>query len=64
MNFKVLFACFVMVFLAELGDKTQLTALAFSSSSRSPWSVFVGTSLALICTTALAEVGPVSVNWK
>ncbi len=54
MNFKVLFACFVMVFLAELGDKTQLTALAFSSSSRSPWSVFVGTSLALICTTALA----------
>jgi len=56
MNAKVLLASFCLVFLAELGDKTQLTALAFSTSSRSPWSVFVGTSLALICTTALAVV--------
>jgi hypothetical protein len=56
MNLKVLFASFCLIFLAELGDKTQLTALAFSTSSRSPWSVFLGTSLALICTTALAVV--------
>lgn len=56
MNLKVLVASFCLIFLAELGDKTQLTALAFSTSSRSPWSVFLGTSLALICTTALAVV--------
>lgn len=56
MNLKILLASFSLVFLAELGDKTQLTALAFSTSSRSPFSVFIGTSLALICTTALAVI--------
>lgn len=56
MNWKVLLASFLMVFVAELGDKTQLTALAFSASSRSPWSVFLGTSLALITAAALAVV--------
>ncbi len=56
MDFRVLFASFALVFLAELGDKTQLTALAFTTSTRSPWTVFLGTSLALICTTALAVV--------
>jgi hypothetical protein len=54
MDIKLLLASFGVVFLAELGDKTQLTALAFSTSTRSPWSVFLGTSLALVCTTALA----------
>jgi len=54
MNCKILFASFALVFLAELGDKTQLTALAFSASSRSPWSVFIGTSLALVASTAIA----------
>jgi rubrerythrin len=54
MNLKILAASFAVVFLAELGDKTQLTALAFSAQTRSQWSVFLGTSLALICTTALA----------
>ena len=54
MNIKIVLASFAVVFLAELGDKTQLTALAFSAQSRSHWSVFLGTSLALVCTTALA----------
>lgn len=54
MDFRILFASFALVFLAELGDKTQLTALAFTTSSRSPWMVFLGTSLALVTTTALA----------
>lgn len=64
MNPKVLLASFCLVFLAELGDKTQLTALAFSTSTRSPWSVFLGTSLALICTTALAVVcGEALTRW-
>jgi len=54
LNYKIMLASFALVFLAELGDKTQLTALAFSASSRSPFSVFIGTALALVCTTALA----------
>ncbi|MCF7854329.1 MAG: TMEM165/GDT1 family protein [Candidatus Pacebacteria bacterium] len=56
MNLKIMLASFALVFVAELGDKTQLTALAFTTASRSPWMVFVGTSLALVCTTALAVI--------
>lgn len=56
MDFRILFASFALVFLAELGDKTQLTALAFSTRFNAPWAVFLGTSLALISTTALAVV--------
>lgn len=56
MNLKIFLASFGLVFLAELGDKTQLTALAFSASSRSPWAVFIGTSLALVCSSAVAVI--------
>jgi len=54
LNWRILFGSFGLVFLAELGDKTQLAALAFSAQSQRPWSVFFGTSLALVCSTALA----------
>ncbi|HHI88538.1 MAG TPA: TMEM165/GDT1 family protein [Hellea balneolensis] len=50
-----LFAIFFSIFLAELGDKTQLAALMFASDSRhNPWAVFFAASSALICSTALA----------
>jgi len=39
------------VFLAELGDKTQLAALLLSAESGRPVVVFVGSSLALICSS-------------
>ena len=39
---------FGVVFLAELGDKTQLAALTLTASSKPPVSVFVGTSTALV----------------
>ncbi len=39
------------VFLAELGDKTQLAALLLSAQSGRPFIVFVGASLALICSS-------------
>jgi len=55
-NIKIFVASFALVFLAELGDKTQLAALGFAASSRSPVAVFLGTSLALVCSTALAVV--------
>ena len=42
-----------MVFLSELGDKSQLAVIALSSSSRSPRSVFLGTASALVLTSFL-----------
>ncbi|MCP9774413.1 TMEM165/GDT1 family protein [Cyanobium sp. HWJ4-Hawea] len=42
---------FTTVFLAELGDKTQLAALLLSAQSGKPVVVFVGASLALICSS-------------
>lgn len=44
-------ASFTTVFLAELGDKTQLAALLLSAQSGRPGLVFVGASLALICSS-------------
>jgi putative Ca2+/H+ antiporter (TMEM165/GDT1 family) len=43
-----------MVFVAELGDKTQLSALAFSAGSKSTWSVFFGACIALVLSTFIA----------
>jgi len=54
MDIKTLVAVFFAVFLAELGDKTQLAILGFTSSGRSALAVFIGASLALIATTLLA----------
>ncbi|HEY9688456.1 MAG TPA: TMEM165/GDT1 family protein [Coleofasciculaceae cyanobacterium] len=48
MNWQLLGLSFVTVFLAELGDKSQLAAIAISGNSRSPRAVFVGTAAALV----------------
>ena len=42
---------FTTVFLAELGDKTQLAALLLSAQSGRPGLVFLGASIALICSS-------------
>ena len=47
---------FSMVFMAELGDKTQLATLALATE-RSRWAVFIGSALALVTTSALAVLG-------
>ena len=44
------------VFLAELGDKTQLAALLLSAQSGQPLVVFAGASLALICSSLVGVV--------
>lgn len=59
MDLKTVAATFVIVFLAELGDKTQLSVLLFASKSGTggfPWGVLLGACLALIATTAIATV--------
>lgn len=55
MDWKVFATAFATVFLAELGDKTQLAALTLATG-RGRLAVFLGASLALVCTTALAVV--------
>ncbi|NJN39307.1 MAG: TMEM165/GDT1 family protein [Acaryochloridaceae cyanobacterium CSU_3_4] len=46
---------FVTVFLAELGDKTQLSTLLMTAESKSPWIIFIGAAAALV-TTSLGGV--------
>ncbi len=45
------FSTFITIFLAEMGDKTQLATLLLSAQSQSPWLVFVGAGSALIATS-------------
>ena len=52
-NWQVLGSAFLMIFLAELGDKTQLSTFAFASQSKSPLSVFLGASLALVLSSLI-----------
>ena len=53
MDWKLAATTFGLVFLAELGDKTQLAALALTGKSGRPRSVFVGAGAALLAATLL-----------
>jgi Ca2+/H+ antiporter, TMEM165/GDT1 family len=56
MDWKIFFAAFGTIFLAELGDKTQLATLLYATQVKNPWMVFLGAAGALVLTTLLAVV--------
>ena len=56
MDWRVFLATFGVIFLAEMGDKTQLAAMTMAAQSKKPWAVFVGASLALVCVSAVGVV--------
>ncbi len=53
MDLRVLLTTFGVIFLAEMGDKTQLAAMTMAADSKRPWAVFLGASLALIAVSGL-----------
>ena len=54
MDWKILLTVFGAVFIAELGDKTQLATMLFAADRQvSKWTVFIGASLALIVASGL-----------
>jgi putative Ca2+/H+ antiporter (TMEM165/GDT1 family) len=57
MEWKVFATVFATVFLAELGDKTQLATMMFAADAKvSKWAVFFAASAALICAAAIGTL--------
>jgi putative Ca2+/H+ antiporter (TMEM165/GDT1 family) len=54
MDWKLALTTFGAVFLAELGDKTQLATLTFAGAGSSRWAVFIGSACALVASSAVA----------
>ena len=56
MILSLLFSTFLTVFVAELGDKTQLATLTISGTSNKPLAVFLGSSSALVLASLLGAL--------
>lgn len=53
MDLRVFLTTFGIIFLAEMGDKTQLAAMTMAADTKRPWTVFLGASLALAAVSGL-----------
>jgi putative Ca2+/H+ antiporter (TMEM165/GDT1 family) len=53
MDFQLFLVSFATVFVSELGDKSQLAAIALGGSSPSPKAVFLGSASALLLASLL-----------
>ena len=56
MIWNLLLSTFLTVFIAELGDKTQLATLTISGTSKKPFAVFLGSSSALVFASLLGAL--------
>jgi putative Ca2+/H+ antiporter (TMEM165/GDT1 family) len=54
MDWKLLATTFSAIFVAEMGDKTQLATLALASGKRAWLPVLIGAATALVCTSIIA----------
>ena len=54
LNLRLVLSTFTMIFLAELGDKTQISIFALATNRRAFLSVVVGAVAALVLTTLIA----------
>ncbi|MBW2291896.1 MAG: TMEM165/GDT1 family protein [Deltaproteobacteria bacterium] len=58
MDFRLFATVFGTIFVAELGDKTQLATLLYASNAANPkLTVFVASAAALVLTSALGVLG-------
>jgi putative Ca2+/H+ antiporter (TMEM165/GDT1 family) len=63
MDPKLFLTVFGTVFVAELGDKTQLATLLFAAKGESSrWTVFAAASLALVTTSAIGVLAGAAVS--
>jgi putative Ca2+/H+ antiporter (TMEM165/GDT1 family) len=60
-DWKLFASTFAAVFLAEMGDKTQLATMSLAAGG-SRWAVFAGAALALVATSAVAVLAGEAVS--
>jgi Ca2+/H+ antiporter, TMEM165/GDT1 family len=56
MDWRVTLTTFGIIFLAELGDKTQIAAMTMAAQKKRPWEVFIGAAIALVAVSAIGVV--------
>ncbi|ELS02135.1 putative membrane protein [Xenococcus sp. PCC 7305] len=56
MDLQLLGLSFITVFLAEIGDKSQVAAIALGGSSKHPRAVFLGSTVALVLASFLGVI--------
>ena len=56
MDWRVFLTTFGAIFLAEMGDKTQLAAMTMAAQTKKPLTVFLSATLALACVSALGVI--------
>ena len=56
MDWRLMLTTFGVIFLAEMGDKTQIAAMTMAAEKKRPWEVFIAASLALVTVSAIGVV--------
>ena len=62
MIYSLLLSTFITIFIAELGDKTQLATLTMSGTSNKPLAVFLGSSTALVLASLIGALAGGSIS--